>query len=465
MMQSFKFSDSFLWGASSSAYQAEGAWNEDGKGKSVQDVKEILENTSDFKVRVDHYHKIEEDIKLFAEMGLKAYRFSIAWSRILPKGKGEINQLGIKHYHKVIDLCLQFHIQPIVTMFHFDLPYALEQAGGWNSPDTVDAFEEYARIVFTEYGDKVPYFLSINEQNVMILHGSVIGTNLSKKDQWKKLYQQNHYMQLAQAKATLLCHQLAPKAKIGPAPNISPAYPNTSKPQDYLAAMNATAIRNWLYLDLAIYGEYNYQAWNYLLNKGYAPDIDEEDMALLKAAKPDFIAINYYNTMTVEYYDGSVIEEGECGDQQIAMAEPGLYRQVTNSNLGSTNFGWEIDPVGFRITLREVYDRYHLPILISENGMGTYDSLEADGSVHDTERIDYYEQHIKQMALAIQDGVSVIGYCPWSAIDLISTHQGIRKRYGFIYVNRTDEDLQDLKRYKKDSFYWYQKLIKSNGTF
>ena len=260
MMQSFKFSDSFLWGASSSAYQAEGAWNEDGKGKSVQDVKEILENTSDFKVCVDHYHKIEEDIKLFAEMGLKAYRFSIAWSRILPKGKGEINQLGIKHYHKVIDLCLQFHIQPIVTMFHFDLPYALEQAGGWNSPDTVDAFEEYARIVFTEYGDKVPYFLSINEQNVMILHGSVIGTNLSKKDQWKKLYQQNHYMQLAQAKATLLCHQLAPKAKIGPAPNISPAYPNTSKPQDYLAAMNATAIRNWLYLDLAIYGEYNYQA-------------------------------------------------------------------------------------------------------------------------------------------------------------------------------------------------------------
>lgn len=234
---------------------------------------------------------------------------------------------------------------------------------------------------------------------------------------------------------------------------------------DYIAAMNATAIRNWLYLDLSVYGRYNTIAWKYMENKGYAPKIEVGEMELLKMAKPDFIAINYYNTMTVEYIDENDKSTGESGDQQIAMAEPGYYRQISNTNLKSTKFGWEIDPIGFRIMLKEVYDRYQLPILISENGIGTYDKLESNGTIHDIERINYYEQHISQMALAIKEGVDVIGYCPWSAIDLVSTHQGIRKRYGFIYVNRTDEQLLDLKRYKKDSFFWYKKIIENNGTF
>lgn len=465
MKQEYIFPEKFLWGASTSAYQVEGAWDEDGKGKSVQDVKAIVGNTSDFKVCVDHYHHIEEDIALFAQMGLKSYRFSIAWTRILPKGRGEINKKGVAYYHKVIDCCLKHDIVPIVTMFHFDLPAELERNGGWNNPETIQAFEEFSTVVFKEYGDKVPYFLSINEQNVMILHGEVIGTRKNGESQWKALYQQNHYMQLAQAKATILCHRYAPKAKIGPAPNISLAYPATCKPEDYIAAFNASAIRNWLYLDLAVYGRYNAQAWSYLSEKGYAPEIKDGEMEILKEAKPDFVAINYYNTMTVEYASADEEVTGECGDQQIAMAEPGYYRQVSNPNLGETKFGWEIDPIGFRATLREVYDRYQLPILISENGMGTFDKLEEDGTIHDLERIDYYEQHISQMALAMQDGVDIIGYCPWSAIDLISTHQGIRKRYGFIYVNRTDDHLLDLKRYKKDSFYWYKNLIENRGRF
>lgn len=465
MRQNYEFPEEFMWGAATSAYQVEGAWDEDGKGKSVQDVKKVVENTSDFKVCVDHYHYIEEDIALFAEMGLKSYRFSIAWTRILPDGKGRVNEKGVAFYHKLINACLKHNIIPIATMFHFDLPYALEKEGGWSNPETITAFEQFAEVVFREYGEKVPYFVSINEQNVMILHGAVIGTRGDGENQWKALYQQNHYMQLAQAKAVNLCHKLAPKAKIGPAPNISPAYPATCQPKDYIAAMNATAIRNWLYLDLAVYGTYNAQAWSYLKDKDYAPEIKEGDMELLRSAKPDFVAINYYNTMTVEYAEVGEEVSGECGDQQIAMAEPGYYRQVSNPNLGETKFGWEIDPIGFRVTLREVYDRYHLPILISENGMGTYDKLEEDGTIHDLERIDYYEQHIEQMAKAMSDGVDVIGYCPWSAIDLISTHQGIRKRYGFVYVNRTDDDLCDMKRYKKDSFFWYQKLIKNQGRF
>lgn len=466
MKQNFEFPETFLWGASTSAYQVEGAVDVDGKGKSVQDVKELPADTADLKVCVDHYHQFEEDIKLFSEMGLKAYRFSIAWTRILPKGRGEVNQKGVEHYHKVIDTCIKYGIVPIVTMFHFDLPYELEKEGGWSNPATIDAFEEFAAVIFQEYGDKVPYFLSINEQNVMILKGDVIGTNLSDENQWKSLYQQNHYMQLAQAKANILCHKLAPKAKIGPAPNISPAYPKTCKPEDYLAAMNADAIRNWLYLDLAVYGKYNFQAWNYMKKRGYAPEIKEGDMELLQKAKPDFIAMNYYNTMTMEYSDVNAdINDKKTGDQQVALEEPGMYKQVNNPNLSSTKFGWEIDPIGFKIALREVYDRYHLPILISENGMGTYDILEDDGKIHDLERIDYYEQHIRQMAQAMEDGVEVIGYCPWSAIDLVSTHNGVRKRYGFVYVNRTDNELLDLKRYKKDSFYWYKELINNKGKF
>lgn len=465
MKQPIGFPEDFLWGASTSAYQVEGAWDEDGKGKSVQDVKAVIENTSDFKVCVDHYHHIEDDIRLFAEMGLKAYRFSIAWTRILPKGRGDINQKGVRHYHKVIDTCLKYGITPIVTMFHFDLPYELEKEGGWSNPDTIDAFVEYAKIIFTEYGRKVPYFISINEQNMMILNGTVIGTSLEKGKQWKKLYQQNHYMQLAQAKVNILCHSLAPGAKIGPAPNISPAYPKNADPANYMAAMNASAIRNWLYLDLAVYGEYNFQAWSYLKKKDILPEIASGDMEILKETRPDFIAVNYYNTMTVEYSPEGDEKAGEYGDQQIALTEPGYYRQISNDYLGVTKFGWEIDPAGFRIMLRQVYDRYHLPVLISENGLGTFDKLEKDGTVHDEERIDYYGQHIAQMALAMEDGVKIIGYCPWSAIDLISTHQGIRKRYGFVYVNRTDDDLMDLKRYRKDSFFWYKNVIKNNGRF
>lgn len=465
MKQNYKFSKDFLWGASTSAYQIEGAWETDNKGKSVQDVKEVYENTSDFKVCVDHYNRYKEDIKLFHEMGLKAYRFSIAWTRLLPNGRGEVNQKGVEFYHKLIDECINYGIVPIATMFHFDLPYALEIEGGWSNPSTIDAFEEFSKIVFSEYGEKVPYFLSINEQNVMILHGNVIGTSLEAEKKWRSLYQQNHYMQLAQAKATILCHELAPNAKIGPAPNISPAYPKTCSPEDYLAAMNATAIRNWLYLDLSVYGKYNFQAWNYLKERDYLPKIEAGDMDLLKQAKPDFIAVNYYNTMTVEANLENTNSAYEYGDQQIAMAEEGYYRQVNNPHLKETDFGWEIDPVGFRVTLREVYDRYQLPLLISENGIGTFDTLEEDGTIHDQERIYYYEQHIGQLAKAVEDGVPIIGYCPWSAIDLISTHQGIRKRYGFVYVNRSDEDLLDLQRYKKDSFYWYKDLIKNQGVY
>lgn len=463
MKKTITFPDGFLWGASTSAYQVEGASLEDGKGKSVQDVKKIPEGTSDLKVCVDHYHRYEEDLDLLSKMGLNAYRFSIAWTRILPNGKGHKNQKGIDFYHKLIDKCIEKGMKPIVTMYHFDLPYELEKNGGWNNIETVDAFVEFAEILFKEYGNKVEYFLTINEQNIMILNGRGIGTNLDTESEWKKLYHANHNMMLAQAKANKLCHMLCPKSKIGPAPNFSPVYPNTNKPEDQIAAMDLCAVRNWLYLDLAVRGEYNFQAVNFLKKRGYMPEIKESDMKILQEGKPDFIAINYYISSTVKAVPEGKLAEGEYGDQQYAMAEPGFYEQVLNSNLKATKFGWEIDPVGLRNAMRQVYDRYHLPILISENGMASVDVIAEDGKIYDEGRIHYYKEHLTQLSKAIADGAEVIGYCPWSAIDLLSTSQGIKKRYGFIYVNRTDEDLMDMKRIPKESYFWYQNVIKNNG--
>lgn len=459
------FPKDFLWGASTSAYQVEGANHEDGKGPSVQDIKKVPEGTSELGVCADQYHRYKEDIALMAEMGFKVYRFSIAWTRILPAGTGEVNPKGVGYYNNVINECLKYNIEPLVTMYHFDLPAVLAEKGGWSNRDCVDAFVEFARVLFENYGDRVKYWLTINEQNMMTLVGAAIGTSTIKDsaNPLKELYQQNHYMLLAQAKVMKLCHEMLPDAKIGPAPNIALVYPKSCKPADVLAAQDFNAIRNWLYLDMAANGYYNPIVWAYLEDNDAAPEIADGDMEIMRAAKPDFLAFNYYNTQTVEADDSAEAADNAKADQQSGMRLAGAFRPARNEYTPKTEFGWEIDPEGFRATLREVYSRYHLPILITENGLGAYDKLEADGTVHDPYRIKYLRDHIEQMRLAITDGVEMIGYCPWSAVDLISTHEGMKKRYGFIYVNRDEFDLKDLKRYRKDSFYWYKKVIASNG--
>ncbi len=458
------FTKDFLWGASTSAYQVEGAFNEDGKGLSVQDIAKYPEGTTDFKVASDFYHTYKEDIKLFSEMGFKAFRFSIAWTRILPNGTGEINQKGIKFYNNLIDELLSYGIEPIVTMYHFDLPVEIEKKGGWSNRKTIDAFDNYAKILFENFGDKVKYWLTINEQNMMILFGAVLGTTGSDgENPAKKLYQQNHHMLLAQAKAMKLCHDMCPKAKIGPAPNISSVYPATSKPEDVLAASNFSSIRNWLYLDAAVFGRYNSVAWSYMEEKECTPIIEEGDMDILKDASPDFIAFNYYASSTATESIKNKGNDKSKADQQGAFEEQGVFKGTSNPNLEKSEFGWEIDPVGFRNTLRELNERYDLPLIVTENGLGAFDKLEDGEIINDDYRIDYLSKHIEQAKLAINDGVKLFGYCPWSAIDLVSTHQGCNKRYGFIYVNRDEFDLKDLRRIKKKSFYWYKDVIKSNG--
>lgn len=461
------FPEHFLWGASTSAYQVEGAALEDGKGPSCQDVKDISAGTADLSVSVNHYHHYKEDIALMAEMGFKSYRFSISWSRVLPKGVGEVNPKGIAFYNDLINECLKYDIEPIVTMFHFDMPAALDKRGSWSTHESVDWFAEYARVLFENFGDRVKYWLTINEQNMLTLVGPVIGTlhiPEGTTNVTKEVYQQNHHQLVAQAKAMQICHEMLPEAKIGPAPNISLVYAASSKPEDVLASQNFNAIRNWLYLDAAVYGVYNNLVWAYLEEQDATPVVTEEDLAIMKAAKPDFIGFNYYNTATVAASDGTE-SLNPSADQQTARGEAGFYRGVDNPNLPKTEFGWEIDPIGFRATVREMYSRYRLPLLVTENGLGAYDTLTEDGKVHDQYRINYLRAHIEQIQLAITDGVDMLGYNPWSAIDLISTHEGIRKRYGFIYVDCTDEEIGTLKRYRKDSFFWYKKVIATNGQY
>lgn len=461
------FPKDFLWGASTSAYQVEGASLTHGKGPSCQDVKELPEGTSGLDVCADHYHRYKEDIALMAEMGFKVYRFSISWSRLLPEGTGKVNQEGIDFYNNLIDECLKYDIIPLVTMFHFDMPAALDARGSWSNPDSVQWFVDFAKLMFESYGDRVKYWLTINEQNMLTLVGPVIGTLFIPEgctNEIKEIYQQNHHMLVAQAKAMVLCHEMVEGGKIGPAPNISLVYAASCKPEDVIASQNLNAIRNWLYLDMSVYGVYNNIVWSYLEEHDATPEFAPGDAEGLKNGHPDFIGFNYYNTATCEAFpiDDETVQSS-AADQQTQRGEKGFYKGYRNPNLVTTEFGWEIDPVGFRATMREIYSRYRLPLIVTENGLGAYDKLTEDGKIHDNYRIEYLRQHIMQVQEAISDGVEMMGYCPWSAIDLVSTHEGIVKRYGFIYVDRDEFDLKTLNRYRKDSFFWYKKVIETNG--
>lgn len=455
------FPEHFLWGASTSAYQAEGAWNEDGKGPSVQDLHKP-EEFSDFSVASDHYHRYKEDVQLMKELGLKAYRFSISWSRIFPEGSGKVNEQGLQFYQDLINELLHAGIEPVVTLYHFDLPLALHEKGGWSLRSTVDAFEAYARLMFETFKGRVKYWLTINEQNVMINHPSAMYPG--KVPGPKELYQQNHHMFLASARAVKALREIDPEAKIGSAPNIIAVYPKTSLPEDVIAADNWEAIRNWLYLDVAAKGYYNPLAAAYLKEKGLFPDMEPGDSELLAENTADFLGLNYYSTATVSAAknDGHY-RQPRNGDQQTMVGEEGVFRAEENEALKAAEFGWKIDPVGLRTTLRRVYDRYHLPILITENGIGGREEIAADGKVHDQYRIMYLTEHFRQAQLALMDGVNLIGYCPWAFMDLVSTHQGYQKRYGFVYVDRGELDLGSMNRIRKDSFDWYRQVIETGG--
>lgn len=465
-----KFPDNFLWGASSSAFQIEGGWNEGGKGKTVADFNSFKrsDKQADSKVASDFYHHWREDIDLMAELGLQLYRFSIAWSRIIPDGDGEINQEGINFYNQVIDYLLEKNIIPFITLYHFDLPYALvEKYNGWESRESAFAFKRFAEICFKNFGDRVKYWQVHNEQNLMVRVDERVNINVDNKWKADKMRaQMDYHMFLAHALAVKVFREIVPEGKIGPAVSSTCTYPATNKPEDVWAAKMNDWFKTDYCLDMHIYGEYPGYYMRYLKEYDIVPKMEEEDKEILKGAEIDFIAVNYYRTLCVKYLpadENHSIGERESLMNEVDFDQYGYFRHLKNENLKASEYGAQIDPMGLRTVLNNYYQKYHLPLIITENGLGTADVLTEDGKVHDDYRIDYLREHIKACAMAIEDGVQLMGYSPWSFLDLLSSHQGFRKRYGFVYVNRDDFNLKDMKRIKKDSFYWYKDVISSNG--
>ncbi|WP_317913664.1 glycoside hydrolase family 1 protein [Carnobacterium maltaromaticum] len=469
------FPKDFLWGSASAAYQVEGAWNLDGKGKSVWDEFVRIPNKtfkgSNGDVAVDHYHRFKEDIALMAEQGLKTYRFSIAWTRILPEGRGEINQKGVDFYSDLIDELLKYGIEPIVTLYHWDLPQALEDAyGGWESRQVIQDFTNYAKILFDAYSDRVNYWVSLNEQNVFMMHGFLMASHPPAVTDPKRMYAANHIANLANASVIKAFRDGKYPGKIGPSFAMSPAYAVDCQPKNVIATENMLDLFSNFWMDVYVYGRYPKVALKNLAKNGLAPVFEAGDEDLLKAGKPDFMGVNYYQSMTIASnpldgvtMTGEANYSGKKGTTKEA-GQPGMYKIVSNPYLEKTNWDWTIDPAGLRISLRRISSRYDLPILITENGLGDFDTLEADGQVHDQPRIDYLKTHCLAIQEAITDGVEVLGYCTWSFTDLLSWLNGYQKRYGFVYVDRDETNEKELKRYKKDSFNWYRDVIRTNGA-
>ncbi|WP_270789003.1 glycoside hydrolase family 1 protein [Enterococcus diestrammenae] len=470
-----QFPEGFLWGAASAAYQIEGASAEGGKAPSIWDNFSQLpgktKNGTDGKVAVDHYHRFREDIQLMAKMNLKAYRFSLAWSRVLPNG--EVNQEGLDFYGALIDELIANGIEPVVTLYHWDLPQALQdEYGGWESRETIQAFLKYAEVVFKEFGDRVRYWVTFNEQNVFTSLGYRWASHPPNVSDMKRMYQANHLVNLANAEVISLCHRLLPDALIGPSFGYGEVVPETCHPQDVVAAMDANLFNNDWWLEVYCRGTYPQRIMNVLKQLDLDFEVTAADMATLKAAKPDFLGINYYHGGTVRRPSATVMNEKNlemtdpylmAADGQKETPEHLLFQSVSNPYLAKTDWGWEIDPVGLQIALRNVYEKYQLPIFITENGLGAFDTLTSTDEIDDDYRITFYREHLLELANAIACGVPVIGYCAWSFTDLLSWLNGYEKRYGFVYVDRTDEDVRELKRIPKKSYFWYRDLIAKNG--
>ena len=473
------FPEGFLWGASTSAYQVEGAAYEDGKKASQQDIinKDSYEKfgfaTAD--VASDMYHHYKEDVALMKEMGFKAYRFSIAWSRVLPDGVGEVNEKGMQFYKDLIDELVKNDIEPIITLYHYDLPWALcEKYNGWLDRQVVDDFMVFTKLIVDEFKDKIKYWTVINEQSIIVQYWTqkcYIPEEVLSDNQ--KRYQINHHMNLANALATIYIHENVPGAMVGAALGYSPIYPLTSNSLDVMAMQNAQALRNDYYTDVYFKGYYNKAAHIYLEQHGLAPIMEEGDLELIADPRAihDFLALNNYASECAKWCGedekeiawSGVNRSGKKGDISGFETHPGFYEMCKNPKLDTTDWDWAIDPQGMEYMLRDLYNRYNKPLMITENGLGAYDILTEDRKVHDEYRIDFLKKNIQAVERAIDKGVEVLAYCPWSYCDLLSTSNGVKKRYGFVYIDRTDDDPKQCERIRKDSFYWYQKCIQSNG--
>ncbi|HIG0358553.1 TPA: 6-phospho-beta-glucosidase [Clostridium sporogenes] len=470
-----KFPDNFMWGGATAANQCEGAWNTGGRGLANIDVIPIGSDRLDVilgkkkmldfdnkhfypsKEAIDMYHKYKEDIKLFAEMGFNVYRLSIAWSRIFPNGDEEVpNEDGLKFYENVFKECHKYGIEPLVTITHFDCPmHLIKKYGSWRSREMVKFYERLCRVLFSRYKGLVQYWLTFNEIN-MILHAPFMAAGIcfeESEDENQVKYQAAHHELIASALATKIAHEIDPNNKIGCMLAGGNYYPYTCNPKDVWRSINEDR-RNYFFIDVQARGEYPRYALLDLQKKGINIKIEKGDLDLLKENTVDFITFSYYTSRT------------SSADPKINnMTGGNIYESLKNPYLKSSEWGWQIDPLGLRISLNVLYDRYQKPLFISENGLGANDVPDENDYINDDYRIEYLREHIKAMRDAIVlDGVDLFGYTMWGPIDLVSASTGeMKKRYGFIYVDKNNEGQGSLKRSKKKSFYWYKKVIESKG--
>ena len=473
-----KFPENFFWGGAVAANQLEGAWDVDGKGASVSDmctngthinpkrVTTVIEPDTLYPSHeaIDFYHHYEEDIALFAEMGFKMFRTSINWTRIFPTGmEQKPNEKGLEFYDRVFACCKKHGIEPLVTISHYELPYALvEKCNGWEGRECIDYYMNYCKVIFDRYKNTVKYWLTFNEINCGTMPlGSVLSTGTIKgysgpvtkaPDKPQERFQALHYQFVASARAIKYAHENYPEFKMGNMICFLTAYPYTCNPEDMLNAQQKMQMQNWFCSDIQVRGEYPHYAWRYFKENDIHIKMELGDEKELKEGTVDFYTFSYYMSNCTSV------------DPSLDCTSGNIVGGVKNPYLESSEWGWQIDPKGLRWTLNEIYGRYQIPLMVVENGLGARDTVEEDGAIHDDYRIDYLRKHIEQMGEAIEDGVDLIGYTPWGCIDLVSASTGeMAKRYGFIYVNKYDDGTGDLSRQKKDSFYWYKKVIASNG--
>ena len=469
------FREDFLWGSATAANQCEGGYNLGNRGLANVDVIpsgadrrkisagkiKMFEFNEDYfypaKTAIDMYHNFKEDIALFAEMGFKTYRMSIAWTRIFPLGDEDIpNEDGLKFYEDIFLECKKYNIEPLVTITHFDCPmYLIKKYGSWRNRKLVGFYKKLCETIFIRYKGLVKYWLTFNEIN-MILHAPFMAAGIyfeEGEDQELVKYQASHNILLASAEAVKLAHEVDPNNLVGCMLAGGNHYPYSCKPEDYWKAIEKDR-ENYFFIDVQAKGKYSNYALKKFEREGIELDIQDGDIELLRDNTVDFISFSYYSSKVAS-------ADPNVGEQ----TEGNAYKSIKNPYLKSSEWGWQIDSLGLRSTLNVLYDRYNKPLFIVENGLGAVDTPNKEGFVEDDYRISYLREHIKAMKAAVEeDGVDLLGYTTWGGIDLVSAGTGqMSKRYGFIYVDKDDEGNGTLKRSRKKSFYWYKKVIESNG--
>ena len=477
------FKEGFLWGGATAANQFEGGWNEGGKGPGVPDhirggtvsTPRLWDKDIDPDVyypshqAVDFYHFYKEDIALYGEMGFKCFRLSVNWSRIYPNGDElEPNREGLEFYHNVFAECKKYNIEPLVTISHYELPWGLSvKYNGWTGREVIDCYVRYATTLFNEYKDEVTYWLTFNEINIGVQpFGRIMSLGMQGED-GKPMFKLDpetpeeasdrftalHNQFVASAKAVVIGHEINPENKIGLMIAGTMAYPFTPNPKDIKETQDRMNMSNWFCGDVQVRGHYPYYAKRYFRDHNITVRTEPGDDEILAKGTVDFYSFSYYMSSCASV------------DPEALKGSGNMFTGIVNPYLKASDWGWQIDPEGLRIYLNEVYGRYEIPLFIVENGLGANDVRAEAGGFHDDYRINYLRDHIKAMEQAVEDGVDLMGYTMWGCTDLVSASTGeMKKRYGFVYVDRDNDGNGDFHRERKDSFFWYKKVIASNGT-